>query len=199
MKYLFLIISASLLFSCSKFEDFKNAGTSADGVIAYKAKTIVSASDLKKIYISAPKNMVNIGKTLAKGDFLFINEINKGIHVYDNRTLTTPKPLAFINIPASKDFIIKNDILFADNGKDFISVNIVGLKDLLLGTISIKTIADSTRYFEVLARKTDIFKFENYPLQKGVYFVCPDSINNLGSYILDWQKDTLDKKPNCFR
>ena len=202
MRFLLIFFLAAILLSCSKFEDFRNAGTSADGVLGYRAKTILNTTQVKILFVGKPKTLLNAGKALTEGKYLFINELNKGIHVFDNQQVKTPKALAFIALPACKDFFVNGNILVADNGNDLVSLDISVL-DKILDTPDYFTNPpvkqDSVKYFSELSRRTDIFKFENFPLQKGVYFVCPDSINQLKSFIVEWEKVKLAKQPNCFR
>src|SRR5688500_18833604 len=39
------------------------------------------------------------GKIFVKGNYIFLNEVDKGIHVIDNSNPSQPKNISFINIP----------------------------------------------------------------------------------------------------
>jgi len=73
-------------------------------------------------------DLVNPGKIYFYNGFLFINEVNKGVHVIDNRDPSAPVNTGFINIPANKDIAIKDDLLYADSGKDLLVFNISNMQ-----------------------------------------------------------------------
>lgn len=66
----------------------------------------------------------NPGKVYSFGYFLFINEVEEGIHVFDNSNPAAPQPLSFINIPGNVDLAIKDQTLYADSYIDLVVLNI---------------------------------------------------------------------------
>ncbi len=82
--------------------------------------------DQIRVQISAEEGRVlnNPGKIYAYKNYLLINELREGIHVFDNSDPENPVNLAFIDIPGNVDMAVQNDILFADNYMDVISVDI---------------------------------------------------------------------------
>jgi hypothetical protein len=64
------------------------------------------------------------GKMYIKGDFLFINEIKKGIHIIDNSNPASPKFVSFIGIPGNGDIAIRDNILYADSYSDLVAIDI---------------------------------------------------------------------------
>ncbi|WP_299365820.1 hypothetical protein [Winogradskyella sp.] len=73
---------------------------------------------------SAPKPIVNSGKIYVKGNFIFINEVNKGFHIINNSDPTNPSNIGFINVLGSSDLSIKNDVFYANNARDLIAFKI---------------------------------------------------------------------------
>ncbi|MFT6338643.1 MAG: hypothetical protein ACJATI_005420 [Halioglobus sp.] len=69
------------------------------------------------------------GKIYYYKSTLMINEKYEGIHLYDNSDATSPTYLGFISIPGNLDVSIKDDILYADNYVDLLSIDISNLKD----------------------------------------------------------------------
>ena len=55
------------------------------------------------------------GKIYMYGDYLFINEPGKGIHVINNANKQQPQPINFINLPGNYDFAAKDGKLNADS------------------------------------------------------------------------------------
>jgi len=76
------------------------------------------------IAASVDRELNNPGKIYVYQDFLLINELKEGIHIFDNSDPSNPVNLAFISIPGNVDMAIQDDILFADNYMDIISINI---------------------------------------------------------------------------
>ena len=76
------------------------------------------------ITAESPRELNNPGNIYSYQNYLLINELREGIHVYDNTDPTSPINLAFIAIPGNVDMAIQNDILFADNYMDVVSLDI---------------------------------------------------------------------------
>jgi hypothetical protein len=78
----------------------------------------------KPIETEAARGLEQPGKIYYYQDYLLINEINKGIHIIDNRNPASPQPIAFINIPGNVDMAVRNNILYADNYVDLVALDI---------------------------------------------------------------------------
>ena len=64
------------------------------------------------------------GKIYIKGEFIFLNEIDKGIHVIDNSNPASPQRIAFITIPGNLDVAVKGNTLYADLYTDLVAIDI---------------------------------------------------------------------------
>ncbi len=78
----------------------------------------------------APVPLVNAGKIYIKDDYLFINEVGKGIHVYNNANPAAPQQVTFINIPGNHDLAVLGDILYADNAMNLVAFDISNPNDV---------------------------------------------------------------------
>jgi hypothetical protein len=76
------------------------------------------------VYTADPIEITAPGKIYFKDNFLYINEVGKGIHVIDNTDPSSPEPKSFINIPGNYDLAIRNNILFADSYVDLVAIDI---------------------------------------------------------------------------
>lgn len=70
------------------------------------------------------RSMENPGKIYVYGNYLFVNEINKGVHVIDNSNPSNPVNKSFINIPGNVDIAVKGNILYADIYTDMLTLDI---------------------------------------------------------------------------
>ena len=86
----------------------------------YKTKAAVKAG----IKSGAPIAISNPGKIFIIGNFIFLNEIDKGIHVIDNTNPASPKNISFITIPGNEDIAVSGNILYADVYTDMVALNI---------------------------------------------------------------------------
>jgi hypothetical protein len=82
------------------------------------------ANVLANIKSSEPRQMESPGKIFIYGKYLFINEIDKGVHIFDNSDARKPRPVSFINIPGNLDVAVKGNTLYADMYSDLVTVDI---------------------------------------------------------------------------
>jgi hypothetical protein len=140
----------------------------------------VSRDEIEKVVITTPQALKVPGKIYIKDDYLFVNEFNKGVHVFDNKDPKNPKKIAFLSIPGNVDIAIRGTIMYADNGRDLLSFDV--------------TKPDQAK---LLNRMKDAFPNQVYPPQTNVNFECVDSNKGI---VVGWEKVALkDYKLNCYR
>jgi hypothetical protein len=83
-----------------------------------------SAEIKAAVGFDAPQEIHQAGKIYFYENFLFVNEIGKGIHLIDNQDPALPKPLGFLTIPGNLDLVIQNDLLYADSYIDLVVFDI---------------------------------------------------------------------------
>lgn len=86
----------------------------------YRTKNEVRAN----IKSNAPRELVNTGKLYLFGNHIFLNEMDKGIHVIDNSNPAQPRNIAFIDIPGSLEIAIKGNILYTDLYTDLVAIDV---------------------------------------------------------------------------
>jgi hypothetical protein len=64
------------------------------------------------------------GKIYYKDNYLYINEIMKGIHIYNNTNPASPQYVGFIAIPGNIDMVIRENIMYADSYIDLVGIDI---------------------------------------------------------------------------
>ena len=85
----------------------------------------ISVADLRKAVSSgAPQPLVEPGKLYVKDQYLFIVEVKKGIHVFDNSNPSSPKAISFLPIPGNVDIAVRDNILYADSYIDLVALDI---------------------------------------------------------------------------
>jgi hypothetical protein len=72
------------------------------------------------------------GKIYLSGKYIFVNEVNQGIHVIDNTNPSSPQNVAFISIPGNVDLAVSGNNLYADNYIDLLTFNISDINNITL-------------------------------------------------------------------
>ncbi|MDC0231575.1 hypothetical protein OAK19_06370, partial [Aureispira] len=73
--------------------------------------------------LKSSQELKNPGKIYIKDDMILINEMGKGIHLVYNANPAEPKKVGFIKIPGNIDVAMKDDIIYADNYMDLVTLN----------------------------------------------------------------------------
>lgn len=125
-KYLFIFIESLLfvfiaaLFSGCVKDTCKHSYSYSWYEPLYKTSVEIRAN----IKSNPPKEINEPGKIVVLGNYIFLNEIDKGIHIIDNTNPTSPKNIAFIDIPGNVDLAVKGNILYADLYTDLVTLDI---------------------------------------------------------------------------
>lgn len=101
-------------------DTFKTTYTYTMFTPVYKTKTEVR----QNIKSNTPRTLQYPGKLYMFGSYIFLNELDKGIHVIDNSNPASPVKLAFIDIPGNRDLAVKGNILYADLYTDLVTLDI---------------------------------------------------------------------------
>jgi hypothetical protein len=119
----FAFLSAALctlmLQGCVK-DSYKKTTTYTYYVPVYKTTAEVRAN----IRSNAPRQVEKPGKIYMRGSYIFLNDIDKGIHIIDNYDPADPHPVAFIDIPGCMDMAVKGNTLYADLYTDLVTLDI---------------------------------------------------------------------------
>lgn len=94
----------------------------------YKTREAV----LSHVKLLPAKAMTKPGKIFSYGNYLLINEIDKGIHIIDNSTPASPVKLGFLNIDGNLDLWVKNNLLYADCYDNLLVLNISDIHNIRL-------------------------------------------------------------------
>ncbi|TVQ45632.1 MAG: hypothetical protein EA362_08690 [Saprospirales bacterium] len=140
----------------------------------------ISYDDFSHIESLPPREFENLGKIVALGDFLFINEKRKGVHLIDNRNPLDPQNIRFFSIPGNQELIIIDQILYADNGRHLILIDFSDIENI--------TVVDHLRDVYVPDEISDFYP-ENY----SGWFAC---VNERNGIFNGWEEALLTN-PKC--
>ncbi|GAB4395575.1 MAG: hypothetical protein OHK0053_04640 [Microscillaceae bacterium] len=138
----------------------------------------VSRTELENIQTKAPQALQNPGKIYIRGNYLFVNERQQGVHIINNSNPAQPQKLAFVQIPGNIDIAVKGNFLYADNGPDLLVLDI-----------------GNPEQVQLKRRIRDAFPPQVHPEQTNVYFECVDVQRGI---VIGWE-NTLLTGAECFR
>jgi hypothetical protein len=84
----------------------------------------LKASVLAAINGTPGQPVIQAGQLYTKGSFIYLNDVNKGIHIIDNSNPAHPVQTAFLNIPGNENIAIRGHILYADMYADLLAIDI---------------------------------------------------------------------------
>ena len=113
----FLAVSMIVLNSCLKD---KVTHTYSLFIPVYKTKAEVYSN----IISNSPRQVQAPGKLFLYGNYVFLNEIDKGVHIIDNSNPAAPVRKSFIEIPGNLDIAVKGNTLYADLYNDLVVIDI---------------------------------------------------------------------------
>ncbi len=88
-----------------------------------------------------------IGKITVIGNYIFLSEPNKGIHVIDNSIPSSPKNVSFINIPGNNDIAVMGNTLYADAFGDLVTFDISNPLNVTAKNFAINVFPGSAFYY----------------------------------------------------
>lgn len=92
------------------------------------------------------EKITSAGKIYIKGQFIYLNEVDKGIHIIDNSNPSNPAQVAFLDIPGNRDMAVKGNILYADMYGDLLAIDITNPKQTTI-TKEIRGFFQSRLYY----------------------------------------------------
>lgn len=86
---------------------------------------VLAVDEIRKgVASQGPQELINLGKIYVKDNYIFINELKKGLHIIDNANPQQPQNIAFLKIPGVIDIAVKDNILYVDSYMDMVTFDI---------------------------------------------------------------------------
>lgn len=73
---------------------------------------------------SPARGIKHPGKIYIYGNYIFLNDVDEGIHIFDNTQPASPKNIAFLPVPGNVDLAVRDNVLFADSYSDLVTFDI---------------------------------------------------------------------------
>lgn len=124
----FLLASSLILFVGLFFSSCLEDQCSEERLFIEHIPVFLKAEEFRVQPVFAEvRAMINTGKFYYYNDHIFINERYEGIHIIDNSDRENPVQSGFIELPGNLDIAIRNDMLYADNYTDLLTIDISNL------------------------------------------------------------------------
>ena len=75
-------------------------------------------------YTQESRALKKPGKIYCKGNYIYVSELYKGVHVINNTNPSQPVQEGFIIVPGCVDMAVKGDILYVDNAVDLVAFDL---------------------------------------------------------------------------
>lgn len=131
----------------------------------------------KSVDVLPPEPTKKTGKIYVYQEYIFIMEVDKGIHVIDNTNPSNPLAISFIEIPANEDISIKGGFLYADSAVDLVVFNISDINNI-----------------QIENRLLDVFSRYDYHVPVEVERADYSNFNYATEVIVGW--DVVQKEVN---
>ncbi|HCD67462.1 MAG TPA: hypothetical protein DEQ56_03205 [Bacteroidetes bacterium] len=169
-----------LIGSCSENETTKS-------IIGFKP-VYGGIEDIQKlITTTTAQPLKSVGKIYTYGNLLLINEVGKGVHVYDNQDPSAPVNLKFIAIPGNVDVALKDGYLYADLNFGIITLDISDLDHVTLTHLNTEYKGND------IQNTPPRNQLDTRPSGK-VYFECPEASKGT---VITWELVQMPK-PQCY-
>jgi len=105
---------------CARFE----SGTCIEEV-QYASPVYMTYQELREsVRLEAARTPENLGRVYLYEQYVLLNEVNQGIHIFDNSDPVVPVNLGFINVPGNTDIAVRDNYLYADSYVDLVTLDL---------------------------------------------------------------------------
>lgn len=101
--------------------------TRSDGYVP-----VYASAEVRQISYAPPRLVRNPGKIYTYGKLLLVNEIQQGIHVFNNEDPVQPVAIGFFNILGNSDMAIRDNVLYADHCGNIVAISMNDLSDFVV-------------------------------------------------------------------
>jgi hypothetical protein len=176
LKLISLLSFAVLFTSCWRY--YNPDRYAPKKVLGYKP-VYSNDSSLLNVRVSGPQPVKFPGKIYVKGNFIFQNELGKGIHVIDNTDPSATRQIGFISLLGNSEMSIKGDYIYANSFADLVIIHIADWQN----------VKEEKRIRNAFYQGSVVGAYNFIPLpEHKVYYECP---NYFSGILTGWVKDSV--------
>lgn len=125
------------------------------------------------VKISEPRAITEAGKIYTYGDYVFINDDQKGVHIMDNTDHRNPVKIKFLEIPLNTDIAVKDNMLFANSAMDLVVFDLGDMNNI-----------------KEEGRMKNVFPNHNSRIPANATFVDSDNFNSETQVVMGYLMET---------
>jgi hypothetical protein len=173
MRFFYCIITLLLLALMALFTSCEkdDAGGEFYNVAVPIVKPIEEFRAMVKI--SEPRAITEAGKIYTYGDYVFINDDQKGVHIIDNTDHRNPVKIKFLEIPLNTDIAVKDNMLFANSAMDLVVFDLSDMNNI-----------------KEEGRMKNVFPNHNSRIPANATFVDSDNFNSETEVVMGYLMET---------
>ncbi|KRG27619.1 LVIVD repeat-containing protein [Salegentibacter mishustinae] len=173
MRFFYCIITLLLLALMALFTSCEkdDAGGEFYNVAVPIVKPIEEFRAMVKI--SEPRAITEAGKIYTYGDYVFINDDQKGVHIIDNTDHRNPVKIKFLEIPLNTDIAVKDNMLFANSAMDLVVFDLSDMNNI-----------------KEEGRMKNVFPNHNSRIPANATFVDSDNFNSETDVVMGYLMET---------
>lgn len=123
IKLTFIVLFSVVFQSCCTFYGDCEDDIGGSLIESQYSPVLLERTDFEaSVAITEPTTIGTSGKIYIVNNLLFINELHKGFHVYNNSDPSNPRPLKFLEAPGSTDLAIRENMIYINQATDLIAV-----------------------------------------------------------------------------
>ncbi|WP_341215240.1 hypothetical protein [uncultured Wocania sp.] len=163
LKFIFLTLIFVSIVSCDKDD------TDYEFVTVATPELMSKSVFRNSVEVVVPKNIEEAGKIYTYSNYIFVSDVNKGIHIIDNTNPKLPKPIKYIVIPGNEDISVRDNFLYADSATDLLVFDISDINEVHL-----------------VERLEDVFTIYNYQIPVEAQAVDYSNFDYENHIIVGW-------------
>jgi len=87
--------------------------------------TVMSRTELENsIHLLDPQAVTKSGKIYIKDNYLFVNDVNRGFHIYNYSDPQHPSPMAYLEVPGATDLSMRGNTLYINQAVDLVTLTL---------------------------------------------------------------------------
>ncbi len=172
LKYFFVSLVFIGALSCDKNDD-----ADYEFVQVATPQLMSKTTFRSSVEVIAPKTIEEPGKIYVYQDYIFVSDVDSGIHIIDNSDPKSPKAIKFIQIPGNEDISVKDNFLYADSATDLVIFDISDINNV-----------------SIIERLEDVFNVYNYDIPVEAEAVDYGKFDFDDDIIVGWTLTTERRK-----
>ncbi len=169
------VVFALVFSSCAKDEEYETYTLASPEYLSY-------AELRASIRIIDPLPIVESGKIYYKDHIIYVNDVEKGIHIIDNSDINNPVSKAFIAIIGNRDMAVKGNLLYADSYSDLVVFDVSDINAIK----EVNRLEDVIPYYPI------------FPFEEGLefdYMVQQPANTLLAGYTITEERRKIEDRP----